>query len=289
MENPEGVKIAHTIKAGEINRLVVTRIIEHGVMLRNHNGDEEILLPKAYVTEAMRELLFPVEVFVYTDSEDRPVATTLRPAALLGELAMVEVVEVKPYGVFVAWGLPKDLLVPLSQQKSHLRIGDRIIVRVALDEQTGRLYGTQRIGRGFEPARGMVPSQKLEALVIAQTPMGYKIVVDHRFEGMLYANEIFEPIDVGESRTVYLKQIRKDGKMDCSLQPLGRQAKTQSAEQVILEALLDSDGILPLTSKSAPERIQDMLGLSKKQFKGGVTALIKTQKILLEDNGLKLV
>ena len=288
MENPSGVKIAHMIEIGRRNMLVVTRIIEHGVMLRNHNGDEEVLLPQAYVTEAMREVLVPVEVFVYTDSEDRLVATTLEPVALLGELAFVEVVDVQPYGAFVDWGLPKDLLVPLSQQKSHLRIGNRIVIRVELDEQTGRLYGTQRIGRGYEVPRGMVPSQKLETLVIAQTPMGYKIVVDHCYEGMLYANEIFEPIAVGDRRSVYLKQIRKDGKMDCSLQPLGRQAKTRTAEQSIVEALKVAGGRLEVTSKSDPEVIQSHFGLSKKQFKAGVQALIKEGKVLVDGGWLMM-
>ncbi len=288
MENLEGVKIAHTIKVGETDRLVVTRITPHGVILRNHNGDEEVLLPQAYVTDAM-EVLSAVEVFVHTDSEDRPVATTQRPVAQLGELAFVDVVDVHPYGAFVDWGVPKDLLVPLSQQKSHLRIGDRILIRVELDAPTGRLYGTQRIGRGFEPARGMVPSQKLKALVIAQTPMGYKIVVDHRYEGMLYANEIFEPIEVGEMRFVYLKQIRKDGKIDCSLQPLGHQAKTQNAEQVILDALTQAGGRLGVTPKSAPEVIRSHFGLSKKQFKAGIAALVESDRIILENNGIKLV
>ncbi len=288
MENPSGVKIAHAIEIGRRNMLVVTRIIEHGVMLRNHNGDEEVLLPKVYVTEAMREVLAPVEVFVYTDSEDRLVATTLAPAALLRELAFVKVVDVQPYGAFVDWGLPKDLLVPLSQQKSHLRIGDQIVIRVDFDEQTGRLYGTQRIGRGYEVPRGMVPSQKLDALVIAQTPMGYKIVVNHRYEGMLYANEIFESIRVGDRRSVYLKQIRKDGKMDCSLQPLGKQAKTRTAEQGITEALMKAGGRLEVTSKSNPELIQSYFGLSKKQFKAGVQALIQEEKILIEGGWLVL-
>jgi predicted RNA-binding protein (virulence factor B family) len=289
LENNAGIKITHRIEVGGWNTLAVTRFIDHGLILRNHNGDEEILLPKAYVTDEMKELGLGVEVFVYTDSEDRPVATTLRPAAMLGELAYVEVVEVKPYGAFVEWGLPKDLFVPLSQQKSHLRIGDRIIVRVELDEETGRLYGTQRIGRGFEVPHGWAPSQKFEALVIAQTPMGYKVVIDHRYEGMVYANEIFEPIEVGEVKTVYLKQIRKDGKIDCSLQPLGKQAKRQTAEQVILDVLERTGGQVDVTSKSTPEMIQSQFGMSKKQFKAGVTALVGNNKIVLTDHGIKLV
>ena len=289
MENPEGIKVAHAIEIGKINTLVVTRIIDHGIMLRNHNGDEEILLPKAYMTDAMREVLMPVDVFVYTDSEDRPVATTQRPVAMLGELAQMEVVAVETYGAFVDWGLPKDLLVPLSQQKQHLRVGDRIIIRVELDEQTGRLYGTQRIGRGFEPARGMVPSQKLDALVIARTPMGYKIVVDQRYEGMLYANEIFEPIAVGERKTVYLKQIRKDGKIDCSLQPLGRQAKVRSAEETIIRAIEKAGGSMDVTTKSDPERIRSLFGLSKKQFKAGVNKLVEEGTVEMRNEKLKIM
>ena len=288
MENPIGVKITHTIDVGKVNTLVMTRIIDHGIMLRNHNGDEEILLPKTYVTNAMREVLAPVEVFVYTDSEDRPVATTQWPVAMLGELAQVEVVAVETYGAFVDWGLPKDLLVPLSQQKQHLRVGDRIIIRVALDEQTGRLYGTQRIGRGFEPARGMVPSQKLEALVIARTPMGYKIVVDHRYEGMLYENEIFEPVTVGAHKTVYLKQIRKDGKIDCSLQPLGRQAKVRSAEETIIRAIEKAGGSIDVTTKSDPEYIRTLFGLSKKQFKAGVNKLLEEGTVKIRNEKLEM-
>ena len=286
MENPAGVKVAHTIEIGKVNTLVVTRITGYGLVLRNHNGDEEVLLPQAYVTDAMREVLTPVEVFVYTDSEDRPVATTQQPAAMLGELAYVEVVAVETYGAFVDWGLPKDLLVPLSQQKQHLRVGDRIIIRVALDEQTGRLYGTQRIGRGFEPARRMVPSQKLEALVIAKTPMGYKIVVEHRYEGMLYENEIFESIGVGERKTVYLKQIRTDGKIDCSLQPIGRHARVRSAETAIMQVLKEAGGSLDATTKSDPERIRSLFGLSKKQFKAGVNRLVVENKLEIRNEML---
>jgi predicted RNA-binding protein (virulence factor B family) len=288
MEQKIGERISHRIEAGQLNTLAVTRFIDHGLILRNHNGDEEILLPKAYVTEKMRKLGRGVEVFVYTDSEDRPVATTLRPVALLGELGVVEVVDVKPYGAFVEWGLPKDLLVPLSQQKSHVRIGDRIIVRVELDEETGRMYGTQRIGRGFERPRGLVPSQKLRALVIAQTPMGYKLVVEHSHEGMVYHNEVFQPLAVGEWVTVYVRNLRPDGKLDLSLQPMGKQAKRQTAEQVILDALRTAGGQMDITSKSSPERIQSLFGISKKQFKAGLTALVGKQKVILGDYGIKL-
>jgi predicted RNA-binding protein (virulence factor B family) len=288
LDNQAGIGVAHRIEIGAWNILAVTRFTDHGLILRNHNGDEEILLPKAYVVEAMRELGCGVEVFVYTDSEDRPVATTLRPVAMLGELAVVEVVEVKPYGAFVAWGLPKDLLVPLSQQKSHVRIGDQIIVRVELDEETGRLYGTQRIGRGFERPKGLVPSQKLRALVLAQTPMGYKLVVEHHHEGMVYHNEVFRPLAVGEWVTVYVRNLRPDGKLDLSLQPMGKQAKRQSAEQIILDALDHAGGRLEITSKSTPERIQSHFGMSKKQFKAGLVALVEKQKVVLGDDGITL-
>jgi predicted RNA-binding protein (virulence factor B family) len=133
-----------------------------------------------------------------------------------------------------------------------------------------------------------VPSQKLRALVIAQTPMGYKLVVEHRHEGMVYRNEVFQSLAVGEWVTVYVRNLRPDGKLDLSLQPMGRQAKQQTAEQVILDALRTAGGQMDITSKSSPERIQSLFGISKKQFKAGLTALVGKQKVILGDYGIKL-
>jgi len=286
MENIAGEKIDHEISVGHPNSLAVTRIIEYGLVLRNHNGDEEVLLPNAYVTEEMRELGRAVEVFVYTDSEDRSVATTQRPLAMEGEFGYFEIVDFKSYGGFVDWGLPKDLFVPLSQQKSYFQIGKKVILRVALDEETGRLYGSQKIGKWLEEPTGLTPSQKVEALVIAQTPMGYKIIIQNRFEAMLYSNEIFEPLAVGDRKTVYVKTIRPDGKVDCSLQPIGRQAQVSAGEKKIMEILQRSGGSVPVTTKSSPEEIERLFGMSKKMFKATVNPMLADKKLEMRNEKL---
>jgi predicted RNA-binding protein (virulence factor B family) len=283
MENRSEEKISHSISVGRINSLAVTRIIEFGLVLRNHNADEEVLLPNAYVTEEMKELGQVIEVFVYTDSEDRRVATTLRPLAMEGELGYFEVVDFKSYGAFVDWGLPKDLFVPLSQQKTYFQIGNKYILRVALDEETGRLYGSQKIGRWLEDSVGLTPSQKVEALVIAQTPLGYKIVIENRFEAMLYSNEIFEPLEVGDRKTVYIKAIRSDGKVDCSLQPLGKQAKISAGEKKVLEILQERGGSVAITTKSSAEEIEAVFGMSKKMFKATVNPMLVDGRLRVEE------
>ncbi len=288
MENRAN-NISHTIKVGRINRLAVTRIIEFGLVLRNHNGDEEVLLPNAYVTEEMQELGQGIEVFVYTDSEDRRVATTERPLAMEGEFGVFEVVDVKSYGAFVKWGLPKDLLVPLSQQKAYFQIGKKYVLRVALDAQTGRLYGSQKIGKWLENSYGLTASQKVEALVIAKTPLGYKIIIENRFEAMLYRDEIFEPLEIGERRVVYVKKIRSDGKVDCSLQPIGKQAAVSEAQKRILERVKGAGGSIAITTKSSPEEIEKLFGMSKKAFKAAVNPLIAEGSLKLTQEGLSLV
>jgi predicted RNA-binding protein (virulence factor B family) len=280
--------ISHTIKIGRINKLAVTRFIDYGLVLRNHNGDEEVLLPNAYVSEEMRELGKGIEVFVYHDSEDRVVASTDRPLAIEGEFGYFEVVDVQSFGAFVDWGLPKDLFVPLSQQKSHFRVGSKYILRVAIDEQTGRLYGSHKIGKWLEEPKRLTPSQKMESLIIAKTPMGYKVILDNRFEGMLYNDEIFEPLEKGERTTVYIKKVRSDGRIDCSLYPMGAQARKQSGSRKILDILRQAGGTAAVTTKSLPEEIERVFGMSKKSFKAAVNKLIDEEKIEIKDNTLKL-
>jgi len=288
LENRVENKISHSIKVGQLNTLAVTRIIEFGLVLRNHNEDEEVLLPNAYVTEEMKVLGQGIEVFVYTDSEDRRVATILRPKAMEGELGYFEVVDFKSYGAFVDWGLPKDLFVPLSQQKTYFQIGKKYILRVALDEETGRLYGSQKIGRWLEESVGLTPSQKVEALVIAKTPLGYKIVIENRFEAMLYSNEIFEPLEIGERKVAYIKAIRPDGKVDCSLQPIGKQAKVSAGEKKVLEVLEKMGGSVPLTTKSSPEEIEKEFGMSKKMFKAAVNPMLEDGRVEIRNEKLEI-
>jgi len=276
------------IKIGEVNTLRIERDSDYGYFLAA--GDyEEVLLPNIYVMEREMPMESLLDVFVYTDSEDRPVATTRMPYAKLGEYGYFTVVDYKSYGAFVNWGLPKDLFVPLSQQKEYFHIGKKYLLRVCLDEKTGRLYGTQKIGKYFNRDLQRVhPNRVLDAIVLAKTPLGYKVIADNQYEGMLFSNEIFEPLNIGDRKRVYVKNMRKDGKLDLSLQPVGKQAKIDEAQLIILKKLEEADGRLPFTYKSEAEAIQRVFGLSKKNFKRTLTALIASEKIIVSEDVMTL-
>lgn len=274
------------IKIGETNILKAARESEFGLFLSAQDG-QEVLLPNAYVNKKEMPVGALIEVFVCTDSEDRPVATTKQPYAKLGEYGYFTVVDYKSYGAFVDWGLPKDLFVPLSQQKEYFNIGKKYILRICLDEQTKRLYGTQKIGKYFNrEMKGLHPNKEMQALIIAKTPLGYKVVADNQYEGMLFDNEIFEEITIGDAKKAYIKTVRKDGKLDLALQPLGKKAKTDEAQEKILRLLAENKGRLPFTYKSDADEIQKAFGLSKKNFKRTLTALIEGNQIILEEEGI---
>ena len=288
MENTHKLKNL-TLDIGKINTLEVNRTSDYGLFLGAKDG-EEVLLPNAYVVTDEMPVGALIDVFVYTDSEDRPVATTNIPDKILGEYGYFTVVDYKSYGAFVNWGLPKDLFVPLSQQKEYFHIGKKYILRICLDEQTGRLYGTQKIGKYFNrEMTGLHQNKVFEAIVIAKTPLGYKVVADNQYEGMLFSNEIFEPIEIGERKTVYIKTVRQDGKLDLSLQPIGKTLKLESSEEIVIQKLKEVQGKLLFTYKSDAEAIQEMFGISKKLFKSTLTTLLEKEKIKLLEDGIVLV
>jgi len=277
-----------TIAIGELNTLRVERDTDYGLYLRAENF-EEVLLPNIYVMEADMPIGAEIEVFVYTDSEDRPVATTKHPYAMLGEFGYFTVVDYKQYGAFVNWGLPKDLFVPLSQQKCYFHIGSKYILRVCLDQETGRLYGTHKIGKwlSHEP-KDLKENQKVNGLILSKTPLGYKVIVENLYEGMLFENEIFETLKVGDRREVYIKKIRHDGKLDLSLQPIGKKVNSDVFEDKFLSLLRENANFIPLNSKSSAEDIMKTFALSKKSFKRTLTSLISQKKVELFNEGIKL-
>ena len=277
------------IEIGKINTLEVARDTDYGLFLESKD-DSEVLLPNVYVMEDEMPIGALIDVFIYTDSEDRPVATTKMPYAKLGEYGYFTVVDYKSYGAFVNWGLPKDLFVPLSQQKEYFNIGKKYLLRVCLDEKTGRLYGTQKIGKYFNrDMSGLHQNKILDAIVLAKTPLGFKVVADNQYEGMLFTNEIFEELRIGDRKKVYIKNVRKDYKLDLSLQPIGKQAKISEAEGTILQLLKEADGTLPFTYKSDADEIKKVFGMSKKNFKRTLTELIEAKKIQLLDDAIVLL
>jgi predicted RNA-binding protein (virulence factor B family) len=278
-----------TINIGEVNTLKIERDTDFGYYLTAEDYNE-VLLPNVYIMEEEMPMGSLLDVFVYTDSEDRPVATTKMPYAKLGEYGYFTVVDYKSYGAFVNWGLPKDLFVPLSQQKEYFTIGKKYILRVCLDNQTGRLFATQKIGKYLNrDMKGLHQNKVLDAIVLAKTPLGYKVVADNQYEGMLFNNEIFEDIKIGDRKKTYIKAVRKDFKLDLSLQPIGIQAKVNNAEATVLQLLKDADGSLPFTYKSDAEDIKKVFGMSKKNFKRTLTELIEEKKIELLDSSIKLL
>jgi len=277
-----------TIKIGEINTLEIIRDTDYGYFLEAKDGTE-ILLPNVYIMEDEMPMGSLLDVFVYTDSEDRPVATTKMPYAKLGEYGFFTVVDYKQYGAFVNWGLPKDLFVPLSQQKEHFTIGKKYLLRVCLDEQTGRLFATQKIGKYFNrDMKGLHQNKVFEAIVLAKTPLGFKVIADNQYEGMLFNNEIFENLRIGDTKKVYIKNVRKDFKLDLSLQPIGKQASIGEAEGTVLQLLKEAGGTLAFTYKSDADEIKKVFNMSKKNFKRTLTELIEKKEIELLEDSIKL-
>lgn len=271
---------------GVINTLRIDRHTPHGLFLEASDG-KDVLLPQLYVTDAMQEGMM-LDVFLYTDSEDRLVATTLKPKAMLDEFALFEVVDVAPFGAFVDWGLAKDLFVPKMFQKTPFHAGEKRFLKVVYDERTHRLVGSEKLGDFFDKKpKGLSLHKEVDILIIAKTPLGFKCIVENRYEGLIYHNEIFEKIELGMQKRAYIKNIRKDGCIDLSLQASGTKQKDASCEKV-LSLLKKSGGAMPYNYKSDPELIQDIFGLSKKAYKRSLTTLQESGAIEVKDTGIYL-
>ncbi len=275
------------LKLGQINKLKIDRTSEHGLYLVTDDDQEDVLLPGPYVTDEML-LGEEIDVFIYTDSEDRIVATTKTPKALLGEFELFKVVDVTPFGVFVDWGLPKDLFVPKSAQKHPLELGKSYILRVAYDEKSDRLFGDSKIGRYLEKdLKKLQDVKSVKLLIIAKTPLGYKVIVENLYEGMIFDNEIFESIKIGDKKTGYIKNIRDDAKLDISLQPIGEDKQIGQNEKII--SLLNKTPTLPYNYKSSSKDIADVFGMSKKSFKKALTTLKDEKIIQIDEKGIRLL
>lgn len=275
-----------TIELGKINRLRIDRFTEPGIYLMAEN-EEDLLLPGQYITDEMK-VDQEIDVFVYTDSEDRLVATTDTPKAMLDEFGFFEVVDVTDFGAFVDWGLPKDLFIPKNRQKTPFRVGDKRILRIVKDEKSERLLGVEKIKQflSHEVEEGYYKNRPVKLLVIAKTPLGFKVIVDNTYSGMLFTNEIFEKIAVGDTKKGFVKEIRKDGNFDISLQPIGTTAKTDIATDKIMQLLEENNGSLPYNYKSDADLINSVFGLSKKNYKRSLTTLIDAGKIEVTETGI---
>ncbi|WP_297484076.1 S1-like domain-containing RNA-binding protein [Sulfurimonas sp.] len=278
--------ISPYLELGKINTLRVDRDTTPGLYLMAEDGND-VLLPGQYVTDNMIENSL-VDVFLYTDSEDRLVATTNKPHAMLDEFALLEVVDTAPFGAFMDWGLPKDLLVPTQLQKSPFQLGEKRFIRVVYDERTHRLVGSEKLGDFFQRrVKDLSPNQEVNILIITRTPLGFKCIVNDKYEGLIYHNEIFENISLGDKKSAYIKTIRKDGNIDLTLRKPGSKNSAQSGDKV-LDLLKQNRGIMPYNYKSDATLIKDIFGMSKKEFKRSLTKLQDTGKIEVKDTGIYL-
>jgi predicted RNA-binding protein (virulence factor B family) len=226
-----------------------------------------------------------IDVFISSDSEDRYVATTTVPKYKYKEFGVFRVVDVTKFGAFVDWGMEKDLFVPLANIKKPLKKGDSVIGKIVYDEKTDRLLLDTKLTRHIKSAKNLKRNDEVKILVIAKTPLGYKCIVNDMFEGMLFENEIFENIRVGDIKKAYVKNLRDDGKLDLSLQKIGDRSDIKEKVYSVIKEW----GEMEITTKSSPEIIQKYFKVSKKAFKSAVNALIEEGKVKIENNKLKLV
>ncbi|MCF6340572.1 MAG: S1-like domain-containing RNA-binding protein [Sulfurimonas sp.] len=274
------------LELGLINTLLIDRLTTPGAYLMAQDGND-VLLPGPYLTDEMKEGSL-VDVFLYTDSEDRLVATVLTPVAKLDEFAFFECIDVAPFGAFMNWGLSKDLLVPNMFQKEPIKLGDKRFLKVVYDEKTHRLVGTEKTTSFFEKkVKGLKPHQEIRILIISKTPLGFKCIVEDKYEGLIYHNEIFENINIGDEKKAFIKTIRKDGNIDLSLRKAGSKKNTNSADKVLV-LIQESGGSMPYNYKSDADLIKNIFGLSKKDFKRALTSLQNADKITVKNTGIYL-
>ena len=274
------------IKIGNYNTLRVARFVDFGAYLTDDDNNE-VLLPARYVPDDAT-VGDEIEVFVYTDSEDRPVAVTEHPFATVGEFAFLQVAQVNKFGAFLDWGVPKHLLVPFSEQRLRMEEGGIYPVYVYLDDITKRVVASGKL----EKFLGNVipdykPGQEVQALVWKHTDIGYKVIVDNLFQGMIYDNEVYAPLEIQQTITAYVKNVRDDGKIDLTVGD--RAAKRVSdLTSLILDRIEHDGGRLTITDSSSPEDIKRAFHCSKKDFKKAVGKLYKERKIAIGEDCITL-
>ncbi len=273
------------IEIGKYNKLRIARFVDFGAYLVNDSDGDgtEVLLPAKYLDES-NVVGDEVEVFVYTDSEDRPVATTEVPFAQVGEFAYLQVVEVNRIGAFVDWGLLKHLLVPYSEQKSKMHPGGVYLVYIYLDANTNRVCASAKIHKYLGNAYPEYKhGEKVNVLVYGRTPIGYQVIVDNKHKGMIYENEVYRDIQIEERLKAYVKRVREDGKIDLTLTAPGTAGRINSLSDTIMARL--KGGNLTVTDKSSPDDIKAQLHCSKKDFKKTIGALYKEHQIVIAEDG----
>ena len=275
------------VEIGKINTLEVVRETDNGLYL---DGRElgEILMPKKFITDEVRTLGW-ADVFVYSDSEDRLVATTEKPLAMVGDFAFLKVVAISKFGAFLDWGLPKDLLVPFREQKADMVEGRSYLVYLFVDLLTKRIAASAKLDKYLDntpPEYEM--GDKVQLLITEETDLGYKAIVNNEHWGMLYKNQLYQTLSPGQKIMGYINKVRDDEKIDLLLEKPGYE-KVDAISQKILDELKQNRGFMAVSDKTSPDMINALFGISKKNFKKAIGSLYKKRMITFDSDGIRLV
>lgn len=272
---------------GRINKLKIAREVEFGVYLDGENLGE-ILMPIRYVP-ANSQVGDEVEVFISLDSEDRIIATTDKPVAMVGEFGYMEIVGLSKFGAFADWGLMKDLFIPFREQKQRMEQGRSYLIRVYIDKETNRIAGSGKVERFLDNTPpDFEVGQEVDLYVYSESEMGFTAIINNTHTGILYHSELFKVVRKGMRTKGFIKKIREDDKIDLSLEPIGYKKKIDDLSQRVLDALAKSNGFLALSDKTDPDVIYNALDMSKKNFKKSIGSLFKAGLITITDDGIKL-
>ena len=274
------------LQIGKFNELEITHRVDFGLYL--DGGEEgEILLPLRYATQDMKPG-DKINAFIYRDSEDRLIATTEKPYAQVGDFAFLRVNATNKVGAFLYWGLPKDLLVPFREQKVRMVPGRSYTVYVYLDDETQRIVASAKLQKFLD---NKIPDIKagdeVKARIYQRTELGYKVIVNDLFSGLIYHNEIFSEVNIGELHHATVKTVRADGKIDLVLGKSTRNRVNDLADD-ILDYIEECGGRISLNDSSSPEEIRETFQCSKKDFKKAIGALFKAKQIVIENDGIRL-
>ncbi len=271
---------------GTVNELEVIKEVDFGIYLDGAQHGE-ILMPKRYVPQGCK-VGDRIEAFIYLDSEDRLVATTERPIAMVGEFAKLKVIAVTRIGAFLDWGLPKDLLVPFREQQQKMEEGKSYLVYIYLDDESQRIAGTSKLDKCLDNIPiDYEEGEEVDLIIAGQTELGYKAIIDNSHWGMLFKNEVFQTLKIGQKIKGYIKHIREDEKIDLSLEKAGYE-KIDPITESILNKLAANNGFLPLNDKTDPDTISETFQISKKNFKKAIGALYKQRIISIDEDGIRM-
>ncbi len=276
------------IQIGKYNTLHILQKTNEGLILEDES-DEEILLPTKFCPENF-DTKDTLTVFVYLDNTEKKIATTLVPKIQLYEFALLQVASLTKVGAFLDWGMDKDLLVPFNEQNQEMVEGRWYIVYLDIDDKTNRLFASSRVEKQLQNINITVENGEIvDIIVLQKSDLGYTVIINNEHKGLIYENEIFTKLNVGDKRKAYVKKVRDDNQIDISLQPIGYRKFNDINSKLIFNALLENDGFVPITDKSTPERIKAKFGISKKAFKKSIGALYKQRKITIEETGIRLL